>query len=158
MKTRVVRFRRPTSWPSPIRGTAGVKFDGQAPQLRGAPIWRYAARRGGDSVVTFADSDCGRSAEPIDLLARPERFELPTPWFVVRYSHFCSTLPVARESCFPGKTSVLRLRQVSLDSRGLGSHMAHTLVSGQRASRPTKRAALTAYGSIGGAIHGYTAA
>jgi hypothetical protein len=28
----------------------------------------------------------GACSQLFDLLARPERFELPTPWFVARYS------------------------------------------------------------------------
>ena len=42
--------------------------------------------RGGDSAVTLATEYRDRVAQPIDLLARPERFELPTSWFVARHS------------------------------------------------------------------------
>jgi hypothetical protein len=40
----------------------------------------------GDSMVTSASASVAERRQAIDLLARPERFELPTPWFVARYS------------------------------------------------------------------------
>ena len=44
----------------------------------------------GGRGLTARRSDCGAASgvrEPIlKFLARPERFELPTPWFVARYS------------------------------------------------------------------------
>ena len=40
----------------------------------------------GDLVVTWNGQQSSRVLQVTEKMARPERFELPTPWFVARYS------------------------------------------------------------------------
>jgi hypothetical protein len=85
-------------FPDPIRVAAGVKVERQVPSA----VWRshlavYATRRSGDSVVTLPTEPRGRSAQHVCNLARPERFELPTSWFV--YGRFSLGKP--QQSCPP---------------------------------------------------------
>jgi hypothetical protein len=45
------------------------------------------------------------------MMARPERFELPTPWFVARYSIQLSYGRVERIVCLTADSNVARTRR-----------------------------------------------
>ena len=86
------KFELPTPWFVTLMQYAVGFFDHEILPEKTAP----KTPRGGSGTMPPVKIV---SRIDLDLLARPERFELPTPWFVARYSIQLSYGRAVRKSC-----------------------------------------------------------
>src|SRR5205085_7411673 len=89
----------------------------QLPPAPRSPRWADSLR-----AALGKETACQRVTEvlDLDLLARPERFELPTPWFVARYSIQLSYGRASVDYSGRGVAPPSRACTLAVTSRGYG--------------------------------------
>ncbi len=89
-RPRHISARRFRSRPCHRSSARPTRQNPKSPEAKRSHALRYSQRdlrlRSGSKTVAAGHGSVWRRVQVFDLLARPESFELPTPWFVARYS------------------------------------------------------------------------